>query len=39
MLKQTVPEGYILGWGITGLNWPNSLKRLEIIIHLGGRRG
>jgi hypothetical protein len=22
ILKQTVPEGYTLGWGSTGLNWP-----------------
>lgn len=22
MLRQTVPEGYMLGWGRTGLNWP-----------------
>ena len=22
ILRQTVPDGYILGWGITGLNWP-----------------
>ena len=25
ILKQTVPDGYMLGWGKTGLNWPKNI--------------
>lgn len=34
ILKQTVPDGYILGCGITGLNWPIFYYKKKLLICL-----